>query len=56
MKAAAIIASTTSLVLCSSCQQFSQRAVEPIPPPAPETLCRPIPPELQEYYTLPKPI
>ena len=39
----------------SSCQQLSQQVVGPIPPPAPETLCRPIPPELQSYYTLPKP-
>lgn len=44
------------LLLCSSCQQFAQKAAEPIPPPAPETLIRPIPPALKEYYTLPKPI
>lgn len=45
----------TSAGLLGACQQFSQRVVGPIPPPAPETLCRPIPPELQSYYTLPKP-
>ena len=42
-------------VSLSACQQFSQQVVEPIPPPAPETLCKPLPPELAPYYTLPKP-
>ena len=40
---------------CCSCTQFSQQAAGPIPPPAPETLSRPIPPALQHYYTLPAP-
>ena len=39
----------------SGCQQLSQQVVEPVPPPAPETLCKPLPPELQPYYTLPAP-
>ncbi len=42
-------------LLCCSCAQMSQQAVGPIPPPAPETLRRPIPPALQHYYTLPAP-
>ena len=43
-----------SLAVCS-CTQLSQQAAGPIPPPAPETLSRPIPPALQHYYTLPAP-
>ena len=42
--------------LLGSCQQFSQRVVDPIPPPAPETLCKPMPPELRQHYTLPAPL
>lgn len=44
------------LILGSACTQVSQQAVGPIPPPAPETLCRPIPLEQVNYYTLPEPI
>lgn len=43
-------------LLGSSCIQLSQQAVGPIPPPAPETRCKPIPPALQDYYTLPLPV
>lgn len=49
---------TLTLILtlsCSCCMQFSQQAAGPIPPPAPETLRRPIPEALQHYYTLPAP-
>lgn len=42
-------------LVCCGCTQFSQQAAGPIPPPAPETLCRPIPEALQHYYTLPAP-
>ena len=51
MRAATLILS----LVCCSCTQFSQQAAGPIPPPAPETLCRPIPEALQHYYTLPAP-
>ncbi|GEM_PF-3538399 len=44
------------LLLGSSCQQFAQRPVEPISPPAPETLVKPLSPELKARYTLPKPL
>jgi hypothetical protein len=39
----------------SSCQQFSQKVVEPIPAPARETLIRPLSPEEKVYYILPAP-
>ena len=39
----------------SSCQQFSQKIVEPIPAPGKETLVRPLSPEEKVYYTLPAP-
>lgn len=56
MKTIAHLTGVLCLVLCSGCQQFAQQAVEPIPPPAPETLCQPIHPALKEYYTLPHPL
>ncbi len=43
-------------MLMSSCIQMSQQAAGPIPPPAPETRQKPIPPALQRYYTLPAPL
>lgn len=56
MKTIVHLTGVLCLVLCSSCQQFAQQAVEPIPPPAPETLRQPIHPALKEYYTLPHPL
>lgn len=44
------------LLLSCSCQQFEQRPIEPISPPAPETLVKPLSPELKAHYTLPKPL
>ena len=56
MKRIVQIAGCLALLLSPSCQQFSQQAVRPIPPPAPETLCQPIHPALKDYYTLPHPL
>ncbi len=56
MKFILTTAGILSLTLMSSCIQMSQQAAGPIPPPAPETLRRPIPPGLQHYYTLPAPM
>ena len=56
MKALRIMAGIAAATLVSSCIQMSQQAAGPIPPPAPETLRRPIPPALQHYYTLPEPV
>jgi hypothetical protein len=44
------------VMMLSSCIQMSQQAAGPIPPPSPETLRRPIPPALESYYTLPRPV
>ncbi len=56
MKLLIKIAGCLVLLPGTSCQQFSQQAVGPIPPPAPETLCQPIHPALKDYYTLPHPL
>ncbi len=56
MKFSVTIAGGIALLLCNACHQFAQQAVEPIPPPTPETLVQPIHPALKDYYTLPKPI
>ncbi|MBO5684659.1 MAG: hypothetical protein J6R92_06885 [Akkermansia sp.] len=44
------------LLTGNSCRQISQRVVGPIPPPAPETLTRPLSAEEVQYYTLPLPV
>lgn len=50
------LASILIVLTCgTSCHQFSQRVVVPIPPPVPETLVRPLSPAEQVYYTLPRP-
>ena len=49
----------TAVLIClltASCMQMNQEAVGPIPPPSPETLVRPLPPEWEQYYTLPVPV
>ena len=55
MKMARIISGIFLALAAVSCSQFSQRIVSPIPPPAPETLERPIPEHLKDYYTLSEP-
>lgn len=56
MKSKVYITGCLMMVLCSSCHQFAQQTVVPIPPPAPETLCQPMAPNIAEFYTLPKPL
>jgi hypothetical protein len=51
-----LISACVLSMLMVSCLQMNQNAVGPIPPPAPETLCRPIPEAHVQYYTLPAPV
>lgn len=56
MKEIRVVSILAVLVMGTSCHQFAQRAVGPIPPPSPETRVRPLSPEEQQYYTLPQPV
>ncbi|MBR1982247.1 MAG: hypothetical protein IKA23_05815 [Akkermansia sp.] len=51
-----VLPTVISLVICNACSQFSQQVVGPMPPPSPETYRQPLPPVLEEYYTLPRPL
>ena len=56
MKITHTFSTLLGVVRLSSCHQLAQQAVEPIPPPSPETLSKPLPAAAEAYYTLPKPI
>lgn len=56
MKRFSLVLTLAALATSSSCMQMRQNAVGPIPPPAKETKARPLTPEEQRYYTLPRPV